>query len=117
MCTSLSAFLLIYFASYVSMIMAGRSLAGFSIGIASLALPVYLGETVEARVRGTLGLLPTTLGNLGNLENFVPSDCVFLDIEDRMKYLKTLILKITGIYKLNNYLFRYFTRFYRWNIP
>lgn len=34
-------------------------------GICSLALPVYLGETVQPEVRGTLGLLPTTFGNVG----------------------------------------------------
>ncbi|CAH1407738.1 unnamed protein product [Nezara viridula] len=64
------SFLLIYFAQHVSLIMAGRSLTGLGVGIASLALPVYLGETVEARVRGTLGLLPTTLGNMGILVSF-----------------------------------------------
>ncbi|XP_066907650.1 facilitated trehalose transporter Tret1 isoform X2 [Halyomorpha halys] len=67
----ISSFLLIYFAQHVAMIMAGRSLTGLGVGIASLALPVYLGETVEARVRGTLGLLPTTIGNMGILISFV----------------------------------------------
>lgn len=47
------------------MILAGRCVAGFCVGIASLALPVYLGETVQPEVRGTLGLLPTFLGNIG----------------------------------------------------
>lgn len=64
------AFLLIHFATTIGMVYAGRVLTGLSVGIASLALPVYLGETIEARVRGTLGLLPTTLGNLGILLSF-----------------------------------------------
>lgn len=44
-----------------------RAIVGFSVGIASLALPVYLGETIQPEVRGTLGLLPTALGNIGIL--------------------------------------------------
>lgn len=49
----------------------GRAIAGFSVGIASLALPVYLGETIQPEVRGTLGLLPTAFGNVGILISFV----------------------------------------------
>lgn len=59
------AFLLISCAPNVLTIMAGRILSGFCVGICSLALPVYLGETVQPEVRGTLGLLPTTFGNVG----------------------------------------------------
>lgn len=47
------------------MVLAGRALCGFCVGIASLSLPVYLGETIQAEVRGTLGLLPTAFGNTG----------------------------------------------------
>lgn len=61
----LTAFLTISFAPSVVVVMAGRSLSGFCVGICSLALPVYLGETVQPEVRGTLGLLPTTFGNVG----------------------------------------------------
>lgn len=67
----IAAFILIAFASNVSMIMAGRSLAGFCVGIASLALPVYLGEAIQPDVRGTLGLLPTAIGNGGILICFL----------------------------------------------
>jgi facilitated trehalose transporter len=49
----------------------GRALSGFCVGIASLSLPVYLGETVQPEVRGTLGLLPTAFGNIGILLCFV----------------------------------------------
>ncbi|KAF2895000.1 hypothetical protein ILUMI_11170 [Ignelater luminosus] len=49
----------------------GRGIAGFSVGIASLALPVYLGETIQPEVRGTLGLLPTAFGNIGILICFL----------------------------------------------
>ncbi|KAK9507821.1 hypothetical protein O3M35_007595 [Rhynocoris fuscipes] len=65
------SFMLITLASNVGMIMAGRSLAGFSVGIASLALPVYLGEAIQPDVRGTLGLLPTAIGNGGILICFL----------------------------------------------
>jgi facilitated trehalose transporter len=33
--------------------------------IVSLSLPVYLAETIHPEVRGTLGMLPATLGNSG----------------------------------------------------
>lgn len=46
-------------------------MSGFCVGIASLSLPVYLGETVQPEVRGTLGLLPTAFGNIGILLCFV----------------------------------------------
>lgn len=68
---SFSAFILIAMAVNVQMIMAGRAIAGFCVGIASLGLPVYLGETVQPQVRGTLGLLPTTFGNSGILICFL----------------------------------------------
>ena len=59
------SWLLIGFAIDISMVLAGRFLSGLCVGIASLALPVYLGETVQPEVRGTLGLLPTAFGNIG----------------------------------------------------
>ncbi|XP_037951628.1 facilitated trehalose transporter Tret1 isoform X1 [Teleopsis dalmanni] len=65
------SWLLIACAVNVDMILAGRALAGFCVGIASLSLPVYLGETVQPEVRGTLGLLPTAFGNIGILICFV----------------------------------------------
>ncbi|XP_018905127.2 trehalose transporter 1-like protein isoform X3 [Bemisia tabaci] len=65
------SFLLIALAVNVAMVMTGRAIAGFCVGIASLALPVYLGETVLPEVRGMLGLLPTTLGNIGILLCYV----------------------------------------------
>lgn len=65
------SWLLIACAVNVAMVLAGRFLAGFCVGIASLSLPVYLGETVQPEVRGTLGLLPTAFGNIGILLCFV----------------------------------------------
>lgn len=59
------SWLLIACAVNIWMVLAGRALSGFCVGIASLSLPVYLGETVQAEVRGTLGLLPTAFGNIG----------------------------------------------------
>lgn len=49
----------------IPMVLIGRSLCGFAVGIASLAFPVYLGETIHAEVRGGLGLMPTVFGNGG----------------------------------------------------
>lgn len=63
--------LLIACAVDVGMVLAGRALGGFCVGIASLSLPVYLGETLQPEVRGTLGLLPTAFGNIGILVCFV----------------------------------------------
>nr|B4KR05.2 RecName: Full=Facilitated trehalose transporter Tret1 [Drosophila mojavensis] len=65
------SWLLIACAVNVVMVLCGRFLAGFCVGIASLSLPVYLGETVQPEVRGTLGLLPTAFGNIGILLCFV----------------------------------------------
>lgn len=62
-----TAWLLIAFAQNVWMVYAARSIAGFSIGIASLSLPVYLAETLQPEVRGVLGLMPTCIGNIGIL--------------------------------------------------
>ena len=63
----IAAGLLVTFASNVYIIYAGRAIAGFCIGVISLSLPVYLAETIHPEVRGRLGMLPTTLGNMGVL--------------------------------------------------
>ncbi|GJQ67402.1 putative high-capacity facilitative transporter for trehalose [Trypoxylus dichotomus] len=52
-------------ATNVNFMYAARAIVGFSVGIASLTLPVYLGETIQPEVRGILGLLPTAFGNGG----------------------------------------------------
>ncbi|XP_067008375.2 facilitated trehalose transporter Tret1 [Anabrus simplex] len=65
------SWLLIGLAQNIPMIYVGRAIAGFCVGIASLCLPVYMGETVQAEVRGMLGLISTTFGNLGILICFV----------------------------------------------
>ncbi|XP_071561826.1 facilitated trehalose transporter Tret1 isoform X3 [Temnothorax nylanderi] len=67
----IGAWLLIAMAENVPMVLAGRAICGFAVGIASLALPVYLGETIQAEVRGTLGLMPTAFGNTGILLCFI----------------------------------------------
>ena len=53
------------YAQNVYFIYAGRAITGFCIGMISLSLPVYLAEAIHPEVRGTLGLLPTSLGNAG----------------------------------------------------
>lgn len=54
----------------VHMVLAGRAFCGICVGIGSLAFPVYLGETIQPEVRGSLGLLPTAFGNTGILLAF-----------------------------------------------
>ena len=49
----------------VWMIYVGRAMSGLCIGLLSLALPVYLSETIQPQIRGILGILPTSFGNLG----------------------------------------------------
>lgn len=61
----ITGWLFISLAQNVPMILVGRVLCGFGVGIASLTLPVYLGETIQTEVRGTLGLMPTVFGNTG----------------------------------------------------
>ena len=56
--------LMVTFAQDVYLIYAGRAITGFCIGIISLSLPVYLAEAIHPEVRGTLGLLPTSLGEV-----------------------------------------------------
>lgn len=53
------------------MVYAGRSIQGFCVGLTTLTLPIYLGETIQPEVRGFLGLLPTTIGNIGILFCYV----------------------------------------------
>lgn len=62
--------MLIANASKVFMIFFGRIICGLCVGIASLAFPVYLGETIQPEVRGAFGLLPTAFGNTGILMAF-----------------------------------------------
>lgn len=63
------SWLLIACAVNIWMVIAGRAITGFCVGVASLSLPVYLGETIQPEVRGTLGLLPTAFGNIGKFGN------------------------------------------------
>ncbi|XP_020293941.1 facilitated trehalose transporter Tret1-like isoform X2 [Pseudomyrmex gracilis] len=67
----IAGWLFITLAQNVPMILVGRVLCGFGVGIASLTLPVYLGETIQTEVRGTLGLMPTVFGNTGILLCFM----------------------------------------------
>ncbi|CAK1539933.1 unnamed protein product [Leptosia nina] len=58
-------------ANIVHLVLAGRIIGGLCVGIGSLAFPVYLGETIQPEVRGTLGLFPTAIGNIGILICYV----------------------------------------------
>ncbi|XP_026826777.1 facilitated trehalose transporter Tret1 isoform X2 [Ooceraea biroi] len=63
----IASWFFISLAENVAMVLVGRALCGLGVGVASLALPVYLGETIQPEVRGTLGLMPTVFGNIGIL--------------------------------------------------
>ncbi|KAK8737587.1 hypothetical protein OTU49_004551 [Cherax quadricarinatus] len=65
------AWLLIGSSVNIMMIYAGRVVGGVCVGLLTLTLPVYLGETIQPEIRGILGLLPTTFGNAGILVCFV----------------------------------------------
>ncbi|KAJ8923788.1 hypothetical protein NQ315_010370 [Exocentrus adspersus] len=67
----LTAWTVNYFAQNYTYLYASRVISGASVGIASLTLPVYLAETIQPEVRGTLGLLPTAFGNIGILVCFL----------------------------------------------
>lgn len=67
----LVSYILIAAATHVYTIYLARVIAGVAVGMLSSVMPVYLGETVHARVRGTLGLFPTTIGNSGILLCFL----------------------------------------------
>lgn len=66
----LAAWIITFSAQNFIFLYVGRIITGLSVGIASLTLPVYLAETIQPEVRGTLGLLPTALGNIGILISF-----------------------------------------------
>lgn len=61
------AYLMIAFTDRVSLIIVGRFLGGLCIGVNSTAIPVFLGEILDANIRGTLGIFPTAMGNGGIL--------------------------------------------------
>ncbi|ODN03069.1 Facilitated trehalose transporter Tret1-2 [Orchesella cincta] len=63
--------LLIAFAEYVEMIFAGRFITGFCGGTFSLAAPVYISETAESSIRGTLGSSLQLMINCGVLTTYV----------------------------------------------
>ncbi|XP_075971858.1 facilitated trehalose transporter Tret1-like [Anticarsia gemmatalis] len=63
--------ILIATARVVHLVLTGRVICGLCVGVGSLAFPVYLGETIQPEVRGTLGLFPTAIGNIGILVCYV----------------------------------------------
>lgn len=65
------AWILIASAKVVHLVLVGRAICGLCVGVGSLAFPVYLGETIQPEVRGTLGLFPTAIGNIGILICYV----------------------------------------------
>ena len=50
---------------YLSLILVGRFVSGFSIGLLSSAVPVYICEVVESRLRGALGSFPQLMVSVG----------------------------------------------------
>ncbi|CAG7785042.1 unnamed protein product [Allacma fusca] len=51
----IGGWLLIYFASNIWMIYAGRFITGFCAGAFSVAVPIYVAETADTKIRGALG--------------------------------------------------------------
>ncbi|KAG5877579.1 hypothetical protein JTB14_003730 [Gonioctena quinquepunctata] len=60
-----------FFAQTYYYLYVGRIITGLAVGITSLTLPVYTAEIMQPEVRGTFGLLPTALGNIGILVCFL----------------------------------------------
>lgn len=67
----LLSFAIMALAGSIWMLYVSRVIAGFAVGMANLVLPVYLGETIMAKIRGTLGLFPTLIGNGGLLTCYI----------------------------------------------
>jgi facilitated trehalose transporter len=65
-----------YFSRNYWSMYASRILSGCSVGITSFALPVYLAETLQPKIRGRLGLFPTAFGNFGILICFISGSFV-----------------------------------------
>lgn len=63
----LVSWIMCFFASSYIYLYIGRIIVGISVGVASLTLPVYTAESLQPEVRGSMGLLPTALGNTGVL--------------------------------------------------
>ncbi|KAM8713620.1 hypothetical protein ACLKA7_013872 [Drosophila subpalustris] len=59
------SWLLIASASSVIIVLMGRMLTGFAVGVASVSLPVYIGEVIHPLIRGTLGVMLTLMCNFG----------------------------------------------------
>jgi len=73
MCSApfIASWLLIAFATSVIMVLIGRSLTGFAMGVASVSLSVFIGEVIHPLIRGTFGLMLTLMCNFGVLMSFV----------------------------------------------
>uniref|UniRef100_W4VS80 Putative sugar transporter n=2 Tax=Phaedon cochleariae TaxID=80249 RepID=W4VS80_PHACE len=67
----LISWLTISFAQTYMYLYVGRIITGIAVGIGSLSMPVYTAETIQPEVRGSLGLFPTALGNVGILICFL----------------------------------------------
>ncbi|XP_046744435.1 facilitated trehalose transporter Tret1-2 homolog [Diprion similis] len=61
------ACLLIAFATNYLWLYAARFIAGFGLGIIFTAIPMYMGEIAEDRLRGGFGILITVMQNTGSL--------------------------------------------------
>lgn len=67
----LLSYVIIATASSLFMVLFGRSLSGFGMGVCSMAMPIYLGEALHPKVRGRLGVCPTLLGNFGIMTCYI----------------------------------------------
>jgi MFS family permease len=69
----IAGWLMIGFATNISMIMTGRALTGLAAGFATATAQLYISECVRAKVRGFLGFVPTMMLSLGILLGFAMS--------------------------------------------
>lgn len=92
----LPGWLFIALATNVAMILVGRSICGFCVGVASLSLPVYLGESIQPEVRGSLGLLPTVFGNSGK---FVELCFISIIIYVKQNLISFLFFLFFGLFR------------------
>lgn len=92
------SWLLIACANDVYYVLAGRAICGFCVGVASLSLPVYLGETVQPEVRGTLGLLPTAFGNTGKCHSCSTNNLIEQFTHKSNLFVGILLAYVAGRY-------------------
>eukprot|EP00250_Pteridium_aquilinum_P005844 c15871_g1_i1 orf=152-2017(-) len=92
-CVFLMGALVMGLAPSFSILMAGRLLAGFGVGLALMVAPVYTAEVAPAGIRGSLVSLPEIFINVGILLGYV-SNYVFSGLPANIAWRIMLLLGI-----------------------